>query len=271
MTSSFSSKLIDPSNPPFVPLDPSGRSNGILASHNILAGDILPGEPHVLHFSWGEIFPLMSQTAEPISILQSLSYDQLQAFIAIPPVPPSFDPSGMVGTDLIMSRMLKLTPIVQNKGEKIVLFGFSRMKPRHSCVPNARLLVLQEEEGMIFALRALSHIPRGSEIFISFLPDGEYPLSYPRRQDFLRSIFKFECRCPACRRSPQDQVVADANLSKVHARFLSYGRLDSPRKMFEKGGARFIKALLNGLVEIVLLAKIPSSIPTFVPSLTRLR
>lgn len=149
MTSS-SSKLIDPSNPPFVPLDPSGRSNGILASHNILAGTILPGEPHVLHFSWGEIFPLMSQTAGPISILQSLSYDQLQAFIAIPPVPPSFDPSGMVGTDLIMSRMLRLTPVAQNKGEKIVLFGFSRTKPRHSCVPNARLLVLEEEEGMIF-------------------------------------------------------------------------------------------------------------------------
>lgn len=141
MTSTPPSRLMDPSSPPFHPPDPTGHSNGILASHNILAGTVLPGEHYLFRIPWEQAFPLMSTSDGPRKFLDGLSYDQLQVFTAIPPVPPSADPGGTIGSHLIMSRLLKFTPIVVNKGHTIALFLLPRAKVRHSCVPNARLLV----------------------------------------------------------------------------------------------------------------------------------
>ena len=72
----------------------------------------------------------------------------------------------------------------------------------HSCMPNAvwdsRPLLPSPDDagaGVAFALRALSDIPGGTEVFICYAASAEGPA---RRLQYLKDHYGFDCNCARC-------------------------------------------------------------------------
>ncbi|XP_038718397.1 histone-lysine N-methyltransferase ASHR1 isoform X2 [Tripterygium wilfordii] len=67
----------------------------------------------------------------------------------------------------------------------------------HSCLPNSVLVF----EGKSAVVRAVQHIPKGTEVFISYIETAGSTMT---RQTSLKEQYLFTCRCPRCSKTYDD-------------------------------------------------------------------
>lgn len=73
----------------------------------------------------------------------------------------------------------------------------------HSCLPNSVLMF----EGRLAVIRAVQHIPRGAEVFISYI---EIAASTMTRQKALKEQYLFTCTCPRCIKMGQSDDIEES-------------------------------------------------------------
>ena len=73
---------------------------------------------------------------------------------------------------------------------------------------------------MVYELRALRPIKKGEQIFISYIDNLQ---TYSARQEVLRSLYKFTCRCPRFSLSPSE-IFASDNYRQILAMTLQTNR-----------------------------------------------
>ncbi|KAM7507683.1 hypothetical protein LguiA_018136 [Lonicera macranthoides] len=76
----------------------------------------------------------------------------------------------------------------------------------HSCLPNSVLVF----EGRMAVVRAVQHIPKGTEVFISYIETAGSTMT---RQKALKEQYYFSCTCPRCIKVGQyDDIEESATL-----------------------------------------------------------
>jgi len=80
----------------------------------------------------------------------------------------------------------------------------------HSCAPNASFYWVKSAG--LEAVRALRHIPSGSEICVSYI---ELAAPTDGRQRILNSRFGFRCGCPVCTASDEARHESDARRERI--------------------------------------------------------
>ncbi|XP_038718398.1 histone-lysine N-methyltransferase ASHR1 isoform X3 [Tripterygium wilfordii] len=73
----------------------------------------------------------------------------------------------------------------------------------HSCLPNSVLVF----EGKSAVVRAVQHIPKGTEVFISYIETAGSTMT---RQTSLKEQYLFTCRCPRCSKTGQYDDVRES-------------------------------------------------------------
>lgn len=70
----------------------------------------------------------------------------------------------------------------------------------HSCAPSAVMIFDDESETAV--VRATENVPRGRELLINYGAMGDLQ----KRQEFLRTCFKFDCTCERCTAEQQQST-----------------------------------------------------------------
>ncbi|KAH8883149.1 SET domain-containing protein [Thozetella sp. PMI_491] len=82
----------------------------------------------------------------------------------------------------------------------------------HACHPNA--FIHFSETTMAVTMWASHNIEPGEEITISYLDFGS---PYPERQEMLRDVWGFECKCAMCSAPVEEREASDERRNKVRA------------------------------------------------------
>ena len=87
---------------------------------------------------------------------------------------------------------------VEYRGRKGICLFPEASYFNHQCSPNVEIAILHDSiKGFTLVATAIKPIKSGEELFISYMPDNNLPLS--RLQLALRKRWGFDCSCIVCR------------------------------------------------------------------------
>ena len=194
-------RLQDDSNSSIFTIHTSATGKGSFASRDIQRGDLILSEKPIFSMPTGGPAPLMCSSMEVA--VGNLPPTHLDGYLSLQN---SHDTCSCFPNPLL--GLFATNAIATSDGNGGVCLGASRFN--HSCSPNAKYS-FNSNTGEI-RIYALGTIPRGEELFISYI--GLYQ-NRRSRQENLRPGYHFTCACSICSLPDAESKKSDARRQRL--------------------------------------------------------
>ena len=191
------------------------NGKGAFASRNIQRGDLILSDKPL--FCIPTIKPLVFHSIE--AAVQSLSPTNLDSYLSLEN---SHKTCSCFPTPLLSIFFTNAFSVSESSNDGALCLKASRFN--HSCSPNARYSFNPNSREI--RIYALGTIPRGEEIFVSYM-SGRGLYANPRhlRQANLRIRYHFTCACSICSLPEAESKMSDARRQKVDELWEAINRL----------------------------------------------